>query len=333
MFASDISTIRPELFTQRHRAQLEPYLEQVGLPEAFFTDPDFECSVRKIVELLEIAAKESGDPNIGLRLGSQSLSTDFGVFGQALRSMETIGELGKWGEEFSSVHQQSLTVKTEVNEDYLFLSYQISDPSIIERRQDAEFSIGFVFNMLKEIAEQPPILKRVDFEHIAPADLSLYQEVFDCSIHFNQPTNRLIFSADSQYIAIKTRNRVLLQALQPYLEEQRKLRSESSDFLTQINQIIAKQLCSGAITLPCVAGIMAVSPRTLQRRLSEHNIQFADLVEDLRKSMALFYVKRQDVSLTEVALMLGYSETSSFSRAFKRWTGVSPRQYKQGGGE
>lgn len=333
MFTSDISTIRPELFTQRHRVQLEPYLEQVGLPEDFFTDPDFECSVRQMVELLEVAAKESGDINIGLRLGSQSLSTDFGVFGQAMRSMETIGELSKWGQEFSSVHQQSLTVTTEVNADNLILSYQISDPSIIERRQDTEFSVGFIFNMLREIAEQEPVLKRVDFEHSAPTDLSLHQAVFGCPVRFNQGTNRLIFSADTQHIPIKTRNRVLLQALQPYLEEQRKLRSDSSDYLTQINQIIAKQLHNGTITLPFVANAMSVSPRTIQRRLAAQGIQFADLVEDLRKSMALFYVKRGDSSLTEIALMLGYSETSSFSRAFKRWTSMSPRQYRQGGRE
>ncbi|MNR61324.1 HTH-type transcriptional regulator VirS [compost metagenome] len=74
---------------------------------------------------------------------------------------------------------------------------------------------------------------------------------------------------------------------------------------------------------------MEMSVRTLQRRLTEHSLDFSQLVEGIRRSLAEDYVARSDYSLTEIALLLGYSEASSFSRAFRRWTHSTPQQYRQ----
>lgn len=72
-----------------------------------------------------------------------------------------------------------------------------------------------------------------------------------------------------------------------------------------------------------------MSPRTLQRRLSVHQVEFGQFVEEVRRSMAQAYVTQADYNFTEIALLLGYTEASSFSRAFRRWTRLSPLQYRK----
>jgi AraC-like DNA-binding protein len=88
---------------------------------------------------------------------------------------------------------------------------------------------------------------------------------------------------------------------------------------------------TGTPDLVKVASQLGMSKRTLQRKLAEKDIVFSDLVESISRTIAMDYVQHTDYSLTDVALMLGYAELSSFSRAFKRWSGVSPQQAREAG--
>lgn len=103
----------------------------------------------------------------------------------------------------------------------------------------------------------------------------------------------------------------------------------STDFLGQLGRHIASSLGSGGASLEQVAGSMNLGVRTLQRRLAEHELDFSQLVEDVRRSLAEGYLAGTGYSLTEIALLLGYSESSSFSRAFRRWHQLTPLQFRQ----
>jgi len=169
---------------------------------------------------------------------------------------------------------------------------------------------------------------RVDFEHDTPADLAVHRELFPCPVHFNQADNRLYFSRDLLNTPVRTGDPRMFQALQPFLEEQQKIRGAATDLLSRLAHHIASSLGSGGASLGQVAASLSMSPRTLQRRLAEHRVEFSDLVEGVRRSLAETYVAQTEYSFTEVALLVGYSETSSFSRAFRRWTRLAPQEYR-----
>ena len=100
--------------------------------------------------------------------------------------------------------------------------------------------------------------------------------------------------------------------------------------IAKARQAIADALRCGEPTLSHIAKHLALSPRTLQRRLGEHALRFADLLDATREGLARSYLNDRKISMAEVAYLLGYSEQSAFNRAFKRWTGVSPTQFRSG---
>ncbi|RMD62479.1 MAG: AraC family transcriptional regulator, partial [Alphaproteobacteria bacterium] len=121
----------------------------------------------------------------------------------------------------------------------------------------------------------------------------------------------------------------LFSVIEPFLAERRSLRLNPEDFVTSIRQHIKLNLGDAAPTLKDVAESLGMSPWTLQRRLKEYGVAFNDLLKAARQELALRYVSSTDLPLTEIALSLGYSELSAFSRAFRLWTGMSPQRYRR----
>jgi AraC-like DNA-binding protein len=104
---------------------------------------------------------------------------------------------------------------------------------------------------------------------------------------------------------------------------------DKADIIARVKQIIIQSLSSGNCNKQRVANEMAMSPSALQQKLAERNSSFQDLLNQVRQSLALAYMEQARVSITEMSFMLGFADTSSFTRAFRRWTGKSPRNYRQ----
>jgi len=100
--------------------------------------------------------------------------------------------------------------------------------------------------------------------------------------------------------------------------------------VSEVRRAIVEQLEGGEPSLERVAKQLAMSPRTLQRRLHEHSLRYADLLDSTREGAARSYLTDRQVSVAEVVYLLGFAEQSSFNRAFKRWTGKAPTEYRRG---
>jgi AraC-like DNA-binding protein len=121
----------------------------------------------------------------------------------------------------------------------------------------------------------------------------------------------------------------LYQIMKQYLDQILSAMPREDGLLGSIRKAIAESMCDGDPTLVRVAKKMATGPRTLQRRLKDYGSDFKKLVEDTRRRLSLTYLRDHNNSLTEVAFLLGYSELSAFNRAFKRWTGSTPLDYRR----
>ena len=105
---------------------------------------------------------------------------------------------------------------------------------------------------------------------------------------------------------------------------------DQADIITRVKQIIIQTLSSGNCSKQRVASEMAMSPSALQQKLAQLDSSFQDLLNQVRRSLALAYMEQARVSITEMSFLLGFADTSSFTRAFRRWTGKSPRDYRRG---
>jgi AraC-like DNA-binding protein len=326
-------TVYTEALLLRHAHVFKPFLGLVGLPSHVLERPDAVIPLSQYNALLEVTAAHV-DTNLGLRLGLGLLTEGpggnlLGGFGHATRSASTVRAMLDFGSRYMVVHAQANELTWQVRGNLLEMCYRLTDPSITERRQDCEYALSVLHTRLMEYTANRFSLVRVDFAHSQPQDITLHQEAFQCPIRFDQPRNALVWPAEMLDEPLVTADPRLFQALLPGLEEERKRRVADNDLAMRISLAIEADLKGGKVMLEEVASQLCMSKRTLQRRLSELNVEFNEVVEDVRQAQAIECVRHSTLSLTEIAMSLGYNEASSFSRAFRRWTGLTPRQFRQ----
>lgn len=328
IMASRSHTVFCESLFVRNAALFAPYLDAVGLDQNLLTSPDAEIPLTQYMALWELVGRKVA-PDIGLQLGARTQSSDWGAYGYAARSAPSMQLALRCLSRFYAVIAQGARTEVSVDGDYFVLTYQVIDPLVIERVQDAEYTVSATLAVLRELTQDAALHPlRVEFEHDSVSDLSVYQQAFSCPVLFNQPDNRMVFARRLLESPILTADTRLFQALEPFLQQQQSARSES-ELMGQLGTHIASGLGGGGVSIELVASSMNMGVRTLQRRLSEQGLDFSQVVEAVRRSLAEEYVARTDYSFTNIALLLGYSEASSFSRAFRRWTDLTPLKYRQ----
>ena len=141
--------------------------------------------------------------------------------------------------------------------------------------------------------------------------------------------NALIFEQDVLDFEIETADSRLLNILEGFLEEELSRRRANPDLIQRVRRWVLDALSSGVPGIAEVAQTAGLSVRTLQRRLGEQGTTYNKLVDDLRYDLSLQYLEASNVSVSEIAFLLGYSEASAFDRAFRRRTGVSPMEFRR----
>lgn len=172
--------------------------------------------------------------------------------------------------------------------------------------------------------------REVWFEHAAPADLRPHDEMFRCRVRFGQPETRIIAErATLEQPLLLANPRVSVYLEQHALVQLDRLPREDRLF-ARVRRLLVEELRGGDPSQERIAARLALSPRTLQRRLKEEGVAFNDLLDDLRRELGETYLKDRSLSIQEIAFLLGYTERSSFYRAYRRWTGRAPQEMRTG---
>jgi AraC-like DNA-binding protein len=172
-------------------------------------------------------------------------------------------------------------------------------------------------------------VSRVAFRQPEPASTSPYTDLFRAPVRFGAEEDRLCFSHEEWHSPMESGDAALAQLLEEHASIlSRRIPQASSPFRTQVQEAIASSLPEGG-SAQDVARALHVSVRTLQRKLVEAGTTFSDVAEDVRSQLAEEYLADPSVSIAEVAFLLGFSDQSSFNRAFRRWTGESPGRWRR----
>jgi AraC-like DNA-binding protein len=169
----------------------------------------------------------------------------------------------------------------------------------------------------------------VQFAHPAPAQISEHVRVFGAPVLFGYSTNNIVVDREFLMCQVPGADPRLFGIMKRYLEQILKEMPAEHGVLPAVRRAIAETMRECEPHLARVAKKMAMSPRTLQRQLKKDGIKFKHLVDSTRRHFAESYLKDGDTTLTEIAFLLGYSEVSAFTRAFKRWTGLPPVAYRR----
>ena len=169
--------------------------------------------------------------------------------------------------------------------------------------------------------------RRVALRRAAPADPGPYERLFGCPVSFGADANRLSIGLAEADHALPTGNRDLAAMHDRALVEQL-ARLDKKDVMARFRASLLERMSSGDLSEDNLARDLNMSRRSLQRRLAEAEATYQSLVDETRRDMALRYLEDRGKSATDIAFLLGYSQQSAFTRAFRRWTGKSPSAYR-----
>ncbi len=318
-----------ENLISRHGGDIDSIFGRATIRTDDLSSPINELNLLQFCALFEEAARQTGYDNFGLQFGQGFAPQRLGAIGYIAIASPTLAAGLRNLVRYFPAHQESSILSLESDRDLLWLTYQIVDPRIEARRQDAELSLGMFCNILRNALGPDWSPLEVHFEHARPEGGREHERAFGAPTLFGQRTNAIAFRRDELGQPMGACDPYLFAVIEPFLAQRAATRQAPTDFVTALKQEIKLQLGEGASTLRALSRRMGVETGALQRRLRELDVSYNDLLRAVRQDLALRYIRETDMPLTEIALAVGYSELSAFSRAFRAWTGVSPQRYRQ----
>ncbi|HKS08989.1 MAG TPA: AraC family transcriptional regulator [Pyrinomonadaceae bacterium] len=306
----------------------ESLCRAVNFDPTVLDDPDSRMPFAQLVALYEKAAALTGDDNFGLHIGESVDLSLFDVVGYCALNSSTLGAAFTRVARYHSIWTDGALFTLETADDTSAIVYRYSDPSILERRHDSEMTLATVTTLCRNIATPDFTPATVEFQHAEPTDLSEHRRLFNCPLKFGAPTNRLSFPSDFLSLPIAKADASLCALLDRHAEELLAKYPPRDSLIDQVRNVIADEFRGGEPSLERIAAHLGLTPRTLQRKLQELGTSYNDVLDQMRRQLAERYLREPQMAICEVAYLLGFSESSSFHRAFKRWTGVTPKEFR-----
>ncbi len=302
-----------------------PLLQRAGLSEFNFDDPLIRLPAAGQVKLLEYAAEATDDASFGLHLAEQTNPRKAGLLFYVVSAARNLGEAMALFARFNRLVNESTRVKITPQAESVVIELGFVGIQRCRARQLTEFEVALAVKVMREITGRDIRPIRVAFAHTRAADLREFERFFGCPVEFGAPADQLEFSNLTLALALVTEDSHLLEILRPFCEQAARARNTAVCSLrASVENEVERLLPQRQAKAETVARALALSVRTLSRRLSEEGTTFAAVVEELRRSMARQYLKDSGFSLAKIAWLLGYEGPTSFNHAFKRWTGRSP---------
>lgn len=312
-----------------HNGDVDAIFGRASIRTNDLDSPYNELNLSQFCQLFDEAAKQTGNDNFGLQFGADFQPRQLGAIGYAAISSPTMAAALRNMEAYFPAHQGQSSFGLIQDSGILWLSYRIFDPRIKNRRQDAELSLGMFQNIFRHALGPDWAPLEVRFEHKRPDDAAEHERRFGAPVKFNRRTNAIAFRRKDLDARMPEQDPYLFSVIEPFLKSRCELRGDPTDIATIVRNQIKLNLGETTPGLADISGILGVTEHSFQKQLKEHGLTFNDLLRAARKELAIHYLQNPNIPLTEVALCLGYSELSAFSRAFRAWTGMSPQRYRR----
>jgi len=324
------------------------YLEQRGVtPEAtyraFALDPSLlEIPNARLPGSLaerawEQASRLAGDPDIGLHCAENFNPGALNILGYVLLSCRTAAEaLGRLGQ-FAALLNDGMRVQVEHDGARIQCHFEVvaNCDNYLARspRHAMETMACATLITMRRLTTRPITPLGVLFQHAKPASIDEHLRVFgEGIVKFGQPANRIDFRRADLDQGLLSASPALLAMFDTQAEELlaqiERCRPERGVTSRKVLAILTRRITATVPSVLDVALELAISERSLQRELREEGTSFRRLIEDVRKEIALRHLAQPGALASEAAFLLGFSEPGAFTRAFRRWTGVSPTQFQ-----
>jgi AraC-like DNA-binding protein len=297
-------------------------LSAVGLTEDQIEDPDGRVPCMDIPALIEHAMRTRPTTNLGIKVAAQTPIGAFQLLDYLIVTCQSVSQGIRQLARYLRLSEAPFSVEIHDAEDPVRIVYVGIQDSFT-----AEFEIALAILHLRREAESRFQPEYACFTH-TPNDLNEAEQLLGCPMRTQTPWLGLALSRQSWELPLRRRDAVLQSVLLRNADEIAARLPKPHDVVSDLRRILLSRLAQGDSNIESVARSMGTSVRSLQRRLTYRGSSYQDVLDSVRREAAGQYLSDRALSISEVGYLLGYSEPAAFHRAFKRWHGCTPHEFR-----
>ncbi|WP_224364922.1 AraC family transcriptional regulator [Hyalangium versicolor] len=324
--------LAPHLELARKRGlRIEDVFSAHHVDPAQLEDPEARVPLALAYELFRAMSRRLDEPHYGLRLALESSELKvFDVVGYVVASASTVGEAFsatvRYQRLLFSFQPMSLTVEGDEAR-FVTLPPQPSPGTAVPSELE-DFALGTALLRLRRFTGSEVQPRSVRLRHRAPRDARAYLSFFGIEPEFGAEVNELAFDASLLALPVRGADPTLHRIVARHAEEMLARAPSGHHFVDEVRRHIIQSLRTGLPSASEVAHRLGLSTRSMARRLSDEGTTLSALIDEVRRDVALVQLRQTDRKTLDIAFMLGFSEVSAFHRAFRRWTGTTPAEFR-----
>jgi AraC-like DNA-binding protein len=317
------------------------YAESIGIKSAeickaadlnpsILKNSQTRVSSKQFRVIWETAVAKTGDENFGLNFG-KAIAQNFPgghILYNVMMNCPTVREAAEKFIQYNSLMADAVQPRIGQEGDFVYLTFSNSNNKYKIPRHISEALLSSYVHIFRNLTENRLKLVEVSFKHARPEDITRHEQIFQAPLLFEQPSDELVIAKEFLDLPIFLANPGILKPLEQIAQKFVDNLYLSDSLSDRVARLLSKLLSRGErINIETIAASLAMSVRNLQIKLKEEGTSYQKILDSVRKEIALSYLNEDDVTICDVAFLLGFSEQSAFNHAFKRWTGGSPKTY------
>jgi AraC-like DNA-binding protein len=303
-------------------------LEAAGIDKRLLTDPDARISAESMSLLWQEAVRTTGDPGFGLKAALNVRPTTFHALGFALMVSSSMYDALERLHRFYRIVSDVIEMRYASSQGEMAIYLDPADRPPQQPDEAYDMIVATVVSFARMLIERDLRPLKVEFIRGKPARPEEFEAFFNAPVLFNRDHNRVFFDSADMQKPLQAANAEIArrndQIVLEYL-----VRFDKSRISHLAHAKLINLLPAGEPSIEKLAESMGMTPRSLHRHLQKENAGYRDILDNIRRNLAAQYLRQRHLSVIDVAFRLGYSDSSNFTRAFKRWFQVSPSRYRE----
>jgi AraC-like DNA-binding protein len=301
-------------------------LREAGIDPGLFADPDNLITYRARGRLMACCVARTGCRHFGLLVGKRMNLQSLGLVGMLVRNSRDVRTALRSVVTFLHLHTSGAVMRLKISNDMAMLTYDTSEPNVEATDQTGDAAVAMILNVMRTFCGPDFVPIEAWFRHRKPENVQPFRRFFRAPLRFDAQENGLVFSRrwlDVRLTGTDEELRRLLQKQVNALEAKHR-----DDFPEQVRGVLRSALLAGHASADQTAKLFALHSRTLSRRLEAFGTSYREILDECRFGIALQMLGHMSLDVGEIAASLGYARASAFTRAFRRWSGTTPKIWR-----
>jgi AraC-like DNA-binding protein len=318
------------LLTDAQRAGIDrdALLRELGLDAKLLENPDDRLPLHTFAAIARAVIDRSPEPGFGLRAGAARSARDGGLVGYTMLHSATLRDALTRLERYGRIMADHNRIAIDEAGSAVTITFE-GHPVLEAIHELTELDVAWFVAAIRAMTTREFTPREVRFPYESPEHAAELRAYFRSSLQFVAPHVAIVLKPSDFDLPVAASDPTLAGYLDQLAENAVKALGEDDSTTGRLRKVLWSRLSEGAPTLSTAAAAMAVSPRTLQRRLRDEGVTFAEALSKLRHDLAVHFLKDRTLAMYEVGFLLGYAEPTAFHRAFRRWRGMSPRKFRE----